>query len=76
MIVSLKIWDDEDGQGGRYEIYNRKSFTCRNLVGVLTFKNKVEKDTLYEMLVKYHAEVEIIPNDTVCGNFADNFFKL
>jgi hypothetical protein len=75
MIVSLKVWDDENAASGRIEIYCRKSFTCRVLIGVLTFKNKEEKDVLLEMLVKWHAEVEIIPNDMTTGNFADVYFK-
>lgn len=75
MIVSLKIWDDEKAESGRIEIYRRKSFTCRVLTGQLIFKNKEEKDVLTEMLVKWHAEVEIIPNDLQTGNFADVYFK-
>lgn len=75
MIVSLKVWDDATGEGGRIEIYNRKSFTCRVLTGELRYTSKEEKDTLLEMVVKWHAEVEIIPNDMQTGNFAEVYFK-
>jgi hypothetical protein len=75
LIVSLKVWNDENAVSGRIEVYNRKSFTCRNLMGTLTFKDKEEKDTLMEMLMKYHPEVDIIPNDMTTGNFVDVYFK-
>lgn len=75
MIVSLKVWDDENAVSGRIEMYNRKSFTCRNLMGTLTFIDKEEKDTLLDMLIRWHPEVEIIPNDLLTGNFVDNYFK-
>jgi hypothetical protein len=75
MIVSLKIWDDANGESGKIEIFNRKSFTCRVLTGELVYRDKVEKDTLLEMIMKWHAEVEIIPNDMQTGNFADVYFK-
>jgi hypothetical protein len=75
LIVSLKVWNDENAASGRIEVYNRKSFTCRNLMGTLTYKDGEEKDTLLEMLMKYHPEVEIIPNDLTTGNFVDVYFK-
>jgi len=75
MIASLKIWDDENATSGRIEIYHRKSFTCRVLVGTLKFEDKAEKETLMDMLVKYHPEVEIIPNDMTTGNFTEVYFK-
>ena len=75
MIVSLKVWTDESSPSGRIELYNRKSFTCRNLMGTLTFKSNEEKATLLEMLMMYHPEVEIIPNDLTTGNFVDIYFK-
>jgi hypothetical protein len=75
MIVSLKVKDDENAHTGKIEVYNRKSFTCRNLIGVLDFKDKEEKATLLEMLMMYHPEVEIIPNDMTTGNFVDVYFK-
>ncbi len=75
MIVSLKVWNDDNAPSGRIELYNRKSFTCRNLMGTLTFKSKEEKATLLEMLMMYHPDVEIIPNDLTTGNFVDVYFK-
>jgi hypothetical protein len=75
MIVSLKVWDDEGAPSGRIELYNRKSFTCRNLMGALTFESKEERAVLLEMLTMYHPEVEIIPNDLTTGNFVDVYFK-
>lgn len=75
MIVSLKVWDDENGQSGRIEMYNRKSFTCRVLMGTLKFDDKHERSTLLEMLIKNHPEVDIIPNDMTTGNFVDVYFK-
>jgi hypothetical protein len=75
MIVSLKVWDDENAESGRIELYNRKSFTCLVLFGTLTFSDKEEKDAMVEMLTKWHNEVNIIPNDMQTGNFVDNYFK-
>jgi hypothetical protein len=75
MIVSLKVWDDENAEGGRIELYNRKSFTCRVLMGTLTFQDKGERGVLLEMLTKWHPEVDIIPNDMITGNFVDVYFK-
>lgn len=75
MIVSLKVWDDDDGESGRIEMYNRKSFTCRVLMGTLKFDDKKERGTLLEMLTKNHPEVDIIPNDMTTGNFVDVYFK-
>jgi hypothetical protein len=74
MIVSLKIWD-ENGGGGRIELYKRKSFTCTNLIGVLRYQDKQEKDTLLEMLLKFHPDVDVIPNTQTTGDFAANYFK-
>lgn len=75
MIVSLKVLNDENSESGRIELYNRKSFTCRVLMGKLNYQDNEEKDTLLEMLVKWHPEVEIIPNDMTTGNFVDVYFK-
>ncbi|MEI6796348.1 MAG: hypothetical protein WCK39_05740 [Methanomassiliicoccales archaeon] len=44
-------------------------------MGTLTFKSKEEKATLLEMLMMYHPDVEIIPNDLTTGNFVDVYFK-
>jgi hypothetical protein len=74
MIVSLKIWD-EAGGSGRIELYKRKSFTCTNLIGELKFRDKYEKDILLEMLLKFHPDVDVIPNSQQTGDFADNYFK-
>jgi hypothetical protein len=75
MIVSLKIWDEDGTGGGRIELYKRKSFTCTNLIGVLSYRDKQEKDTLLEMLLKFHPDVDVIPNSQQTGDFADNYFK-
>jgi hypothetical protein len=75
VIVSLKVWNDENACSGRIELYKRKSFTCTNLIGIFKFRDKQEKDALLEMLLKYHPEVDVIPNEQVTGDFADNYFK-
>ncbi|OPY31890.1 MAG: hypothetical protein A4E32_01494 [Methanomassiliicoccales archaeon PtaU1.Bin124] len=75
MIVSLKVWDDENGETGKIELYNRRSFTCRILFGTLKYDNKEERSTLLEMLTRNHPEVDIIPNDLTTGNFVDVYFK-
>jgi hypothetical protein len=75
MIVSLKVWDDDNAESGRIEMYNRKSFTCRVLMGTLKFDDKHERDTLLEMLMRNHPDVDIIPNDMTTGNFVDVYFK-
>ena len=75
MIVSLKIWDDENAESGRIELYNRKSFTCRVQFGTVNFSDKDEKAALVEMLTKWHPDVEVIPNELQTGNFVDIYFK-
>lgn len=75
MIVSLKVWDDANAISGRIELFNRKSFTCRVLMGTLNFCDNEEKNALLEMLLKYHPEVDVIPNDLQTGNFVDIYFK-
>ncbi|MHC1709161.1 MAG: hypothetical protein AB9819_01960 [Methanomassiliicoccales archaeon] len=75
MYVSMKVWDDESGDGGRIEMYRRGSFTCTELIGKFTFDDKQEKKVLLDMLMNGHPDVSIMDNSATTGNFVDNYFK-
>lgn len=75
MYVSMKVWDNENDEGGRFELYRRGSFTCTEGIGVIRFENQSEKKVLMDMLTNGHPDVAIMPNDATTGNFVDNYFK-
>jgi hypothetical protein len=75
MYVSIKIWDDDNAESGRIEMYNRSSFTCTVLMGTLAFSDKEEKTALLKILTWQQPEIEIIPNDMTTGVFTEVYFK-
>lgn len=76
MYVSMKVWDNENDDGGRFELYRRNSFTCTEAIGVIHFEDQVEKKVLMDMLTNSHPDVTIMPNDATTGNFTKVYFKV
>ena len=75
MYISMKVWDNDNNDGGRLELYKRGSLTCTGYIGTIEFDDKSKKKILLDMLMNGHPEVAIMENHIPTGNFVDNYFK-
>ncbi|TFG56713.1 MAG: hypothetical protein E4H30_03255 [Methanomassiliicoccus sp.] len=75
MYLSLKIYGNDNDDGGRIEVWKRGSITCTHAAGTLFFDNKEELDVLLEMLMNGHPEVSIMENNLPTGCFVDTYYQ-